>query len=89
MHRTGHWMGLDVHDCGAYKIDGEWRKLQAGMVMTVEPGFYIRPAANVPKEFENIGIRIEDDVLVTDNGYENLTRDCPKTVAEIEAVMAK
>ncbi|MBM5571470.1 MULTISPECIES: Xaa-Pro aminopeptidase [Deefgea] len=89
MHRTGHWMGLDVHDCGAYKIDGEWRKLQAGMVMTVEPGFYIRPAANVPKEFENIGIRIEDDVLVTDNGYENLTRDCPKTVAEIEAIMAK
>ncbi len=89
MHRTGHWMGLDVHDCGAYKIAGEWRTLQSGMVMTVEPGFYIRPAANVPKEFENIGIRIEDDVLVTDNGYENLTQDCPKTVAEIEAVMAK
>ncbi|QZA76720.1 Xaa-Pro aminopeptidase [Deefgea tanakiae] len=89
MHRTGHWMGLDVHDCGAYKVDGEWRKLQTGMVMTVEPGFYIRPAANVPKEFENIGIRIEDDVLVTATGYENLTRDCPKTVADIEALMAK
>nr|WP_314899737.1 Xaa-Pro aminopeptidase [uncultured Deefgea sp.] len=89
MHRTGHWMGLDVHDCGAYKVDGEWRKLQAGMVMTVEPGFYIRPAANVPKEFENIGIRIEDDVLVTATGYENLTIACPKTVADIEALMAK
>ncbi|QKJ66815.1 Xaa-Pro aminopeptidase [Deefgea piscis] len=89
MHRTGHWMGLDVHDCGAYKIDGEWRKLAAGMVLTVEPGFYIRPAANVPKEFENIGIRIEDDVLVTADGYENLTAACPKTIADIEEIMAK
>lgn len=89
MHRTGHWLGLDVHDCGAYKVNGEWRKLEAGMVMTVEPGFYIRPAANVPKEFENIGIRIEDDVVVTANGMENLTVDCPKTVADIEALMAK
>ncbi|QLG87494.1 Xaa-Pro aminopeptidase [Chitinibacter bivalviorum] len=87
MHRTGHWMGLDVHDVGAYKVDGQWRELKAGMVMTVEPGFYIRPAANVPKAFENIGIRIEDDVLITATGHENLTADCPKTVAEIEAVM--
>jgi len=89
MHNTGHWMGLDVHDAGAYKIQGEWRKLEAGMVMTVEPGFYIRPAANVPKHFENIGVRIEDDVLITPNGMENLTASCPKTVAEIEAVMAR
>ncbi|MDW5417769.1 aminopeptidase P N-terminal domain-containing protein [Iodobacter sp. CM08] len=89
MHNTGHWMGLDVHDAGAYKIQGEWRKLEAGMVMTVEPGFYIRPAANVPTHFENIGVRIEDDVLITPNGMENLTESCPKTVAEIEAVMAR
>jgi Xaa-Pro aminopeptidase len=89
MHNTGHWMGLDVHDVGAYKIQGEWRKLEAGMVMTVEPGFYIRPAPNVPKHFENIGVRIEDDVLITPNGMENLTASCPKTVAEIEAVMAR
>ncbi|WP_348945302.1 Xaa-Pro aminopeptidase [Chitinibacter sp. FCG-7] len=88
MHRTGHWMGLDVHDVGAYKVDGQWRELKAGMVLTVEPGFYIRPAANVPKAFEHIGIRIEDDVLINATGHENLTAACPKTVADIEAVMA-
>ncbi|QLI83322.1 Xaa-Pro aminopeptidase [Chitinibacter fontanus] len=88
MHRTGHWMGLDVHDVGAYKVGGQWRELKPGMVMTVEPGFYIRPAANVPKAFENIGIRIEDDVMITETGHENLTASCPKTVAEIEATMA-
>jgi Xaa-Pro aminopeptidase len=89
MHRTGHWMGLDVHDVGAYKIEGNWRTLKSGMVLTVEPGFYIRPAANVPKAFENIGIRIEDDVLINETGHENLTIAAPKTVADIEAVMAK
>lgn len=88
MHRTGHWMGLDVHDAGDYKVAGEWRKLEAGMVHTIEPGFYIRPAANVPKHLENIGIRIEDDILITADGCENLTAACPRTVAEIEAVMA-
>ncbi|WP_410498090.1 Xaa-Pro aminopeptidase [Chitinibacter sp. S2-10] len=88
MHRTGHWMGLDVHDVGAYKVEGNWRTLQPGMVLTVEPGFYIRPAANVPKAFENIGVRIEDDVLITELGHDNLNVECPKTVAEIEAVMA-
>ncbi|WP_373975639.1 Xaa-Pro aminopeptidase [Chitinibacter sp. SCUT-21] len=88
MHRTGHWMGLDVHDVGAYKVDGQWRQLKAGMVLTVEPGFYIRPAANVPSAFENIGIRIEDDVLINETSHENLTASCPKTVAEIEATMA-
>lgn len=88
MHNTGHWMGLDVHDVGAYKIAGQWRNLEPGMVMTVEPGFYIRPAPNVPAHLENIGVRIEDDVVITAGGMENLTASCPKTVAEIEAIMA-
>jgi Xaa-Pro aminopeptidase len=88
MHRTGHWMGLDVHDVGAYKVDGQWRELKAGMVLTVEPGFYIRPAENVPPAFANIGIRIEDDVLINETSHENLTASCPKTVSEIETVMA-
>lgn len=88
MHRTGHWLGLDVHDAGEYKDKtGAWRKLEAGMILTVEPGCYIRPADNVPEHFWNIGIRIEDDALVTKNGYEIITKDAPKTVAEIEGVM--
>ncbi|WP_051304998.1 Xaa-Pro aminopeptidase [Chitinilyticum litopenaei] len=89
MHRTGHWMGLDVHDVGDYQSNGAWRELRPGMVFTIEPGFYIRPAENVPKEFEHIGIRIEDDVAITADGHENLTASCPKTVAEIEALMAR
>jgi Xaa-Pro aminopeptidase len=90
MHRTGHWLGLDVHDAGDYKtIAKEWKQLQPGMTLTVEPGCYIRPSANIPKEFWNIGIRIEDDVLVTQNGYEVLTKDSPKTIESIEALMAK
>ncbi|SFN84704.1 aminopeptidase P . Metallo peptidase. MEROPS family M24B [Formivibrio citricus] len=88
MHRTGHWLGLDVHDVGEYKVGDDWRKLEPGMVFTIEPGFYIRPAANVPKHLENIGIRIEDDVLVTTDGHENLTALCPRSVADIETVMA-
>ena len=83
MHRTGHWLGLDVHDAGEYKRDGEWRALQAGMTLTVEPGLYIRPADDVPEAFWNIGVRIEDDVLVTESGCEVLT-SAPKTVSEIE-----
>ncbi len=86
MHRTGHWLGRDVHDAGEYRLGGEWRALQPGMVLTVEPGFYIRPADNVPSAFWNIGIRIEDDVQVTESGCEVLT-DPPKTVADIEEVM--
>ena len=88
MHRTGHWLGLDVHDAGDYKRDGQWRTLQPGMVLTVEPGCYIRPAAGVPEAFANIGVRIEDDVVVTDAGCEILTRAAPKSVRDIEAVMA-
>lgn len=87
MHRTGHWLGLDVHDAGEYKQNGEWRDLQPGMVLTVEPGCYIRPADNVPKPFWNIGIRIEDDVLVTQTGHEILTIATPKSVDDIEELM--
>ena len=90
MHRTGHWLGMDVHDVGDYKVDGAWRELEPGMTLTVEPGIYI-PAGmrGVPKKFWNTGIRIEDDVLVTTDGHEVLTRDAPKTVAEIEALMER
>ncbi|MHB9103119.1 MAG: aminopeptidase P N-terminal domain-containing protein [Sulfuricella sp.] len=87
MHKTGHWLGMDVHDVGDYKRGGQWRKLEAGMVLTVEPGCYIRPGEGVPEQLWNIGIRIEDDVLVTAQGCEVLTLAAPKTVAEIEAVM--
>jgi len=87
MHRTGHWLGLDVHDAGDYMQKGKWRKLKPGMVLTVEPGLYIRPAANVPKAFWNIGIRIEDDVLVTAKGREILTAECPKSVKDVEATV--
>lgn len=88
MHRTGHWLGLDVHDAGEYKNKtGDWKMLQPGNVLTVEPGCYIRPADNVPEYFWNIGIRIEDDVLVTETGSEILTKDAVKTVADIEALM--
>nr|MBP7445289.1 M24 family metallopeptidase [Zoogloea sp.] len=89
MHRTGHWLGLDVHDAGEYKIAGEWRPLVPGNVLTVEPGCYIRPAADVPEAFWNIGIRIEDDALVTDSGCDILTAGTPKSVADIEALMAE
>jgi len=84
MHRTGHWLGLDVHDAGDYMQKGKWRKLKPGMVLTVEPGCYIRPADNVPKAFWNIGVRIEDDVLVTSKGREILTEECPKRVKDVE-----
>jgi Xaa-Pro aminopeptidase len=84
MHRTGHWLGLDVHDAGDYMRKGKWRKLKPGMVLTVEPGLYIRPAPNVPKAFWNIGVRIEDDVLVTAKGRDVLTSACPKKVKDVE-----
>jgi len=89
MHRTGHWLGMDVHDVGDYKVGGKWRKLEPGMVLTVEPGCYIRPADNVPMKLWNIGIRIEDDVLVTAKGNEVLTEAAPKTITDIEALMRK
>ena len=89
MHRTGHWLGLDVHDAGDYKDKaGNWAILEAGNTLTVEPGCYVRPADNVPEYFWNIGIRIEDDVLITKGGNEVLTKNAVKTVADIEALMA-
>lgn len=88
MHRTGHWLGLDVHDAGDYKRDGEWRSLQPGMTLTVEPGLYIRAAEDIPAAFHDIGIRIEDDVAVTTKGNEILSAEAPKSIADIEALMA-
>lgn len=89
MHRTGHWLGMDVHDVGDYKVGGEWRLLEPGMVLTVEPGLYIRDQAYVDKKWHFIGIRIEDDVLVTKDGCEVLTEAAPKEIDEIEALMAE
>ena len=89
MHRAGHWLGMDVHDAGLYQVRGESMRLVPGMVLTVEPGAYIRPAANVPEAFWNIGVRIEDDVLVTADGVDNMTAGAPKSVAEIEAAVGK
>ena len=89
MHRAGHWLGMDVHDVGDYKVGGEWRVLEPGMVMTVEPGIYVAPDnERVAKKWRGIGIRIEDDVVITKDGNEVLTKDVPKTVADIEALMA-
>ena len=93
MHRTGHWLGMDVHDVGDYRDpapagqDKPWRTLAPGMVLTIEPGIYVRPAPGVPEPYWNIGIRIEDDALVTAEGCEILTHKAPKTIAEIETVM--
>ena len=90
MHRTGHWLGLDVHDAGEYKDKaGNWALLEAGNTLTVEPGCYVRPADNVPKQFWNIGIRIEDDVLITQTGNEVLSKNAVKSVSDIEGLMAK
>lgn len=90
MHRAGHWLGMDVHDVGDYKIDNEWRLLEPGMVMTVEPGIYVAPDnRKVAKKWRGIGIRIEDDVAITRKGAEVLTAGVPKAVADIEALMAR
>jgi Xaa-Pro aminopeptidase len=88
MHRIGHWLGMDVHDVGDYKIKQEWRLLEAGMVLTVEPGLYIPvDCKSVDEKWRGIGIRIEDDVLVTPTGHEILTSGVPKSIADIEALM--
>ncbi len=88
IHRIGHWLGMDVHDVGDYKIDGQWRLLESGMVLTVEPGIYITPADDIDAKWHNIGIRIEDDILVTRAGNENLSADAPKEIDDIESWMA-
>lgn len=88
MHGLGHWLGLDVHDVGNYKIDDQDRPLQPGMALTVEPGLYINAKAEVPAEYRGIGIRIEDDIVITDDGHEVLTDGVPKTVDAIEALIS-
>ena len=89
MHRAGHWLGMDVHDVGDYRVGGKWRQLEPGMVLTIEPGIYVSPSnTKVPKKWRGIGIRIEDDVAVTADGCEVLTAGVPKTTEEIEALMA-
>jgi Xaa-Pro aminopeptidase len=88
VHRTSHWLGMDVHDVGEYRVNGAWRMLEPGMVLTIEPGIYIPPKRGYPKEWQGIGIRIEDDVLVTRNAPEVLTDEAPKTPEAIEALMA-
>jgi len=89
MHRVGHWLGMDVHDVGEYRVGGEWRVLEPGMLMTVEPGIYIaQDNSDVARKWRGIGVRIEDDVLVTRNGCEILTGDVPREIDEIEALMA-
>lgn len=88
-HKTGHWLGLDVHDVGEYKVAGEFRELEPGMVFTIEPGLYIPPGSKgVPEKYQGIGIRIEDDVLITKQGHQVLTEAVPKQIDEIEAVLA-
>ena len=87
MHRTGHWLGMDVHDVGDYKVHEEWRLLEPGMVLTVEPGLYIGAADDIPRGFHHIGVRIEDDVLVIRDGHDVLSKDAPKDIAEIETLM--
>ena len=95
MHRTSHWLGMDVHDVGSYReqhaykpnLEKQWRILQAGMVLTIEPGLYVRPADDIPNEYWNIGIRIEDDAVVNDLGCELISRDAPVKADEIEALM--
>ena len=84
MHRTSHWLGMDVHDVGFYSIEGAARPLEPGMVLTIEPGLYVAEDAAVPEEFRGIGVRIEDDIVVTQTGYDNLTAKTPKSVADIE-----
>lgn len=87
MHNSGHWLGLDVHDCGRYKTDGHWRALEAGMVLTVEPGLYITPSEQVDERWWGIGVRIEDDILVTPNGHHNLTGALTVEMDELEALV--
>ena len=88
MHRAGHWLGMDVHDVGDYKLGDEWRVLEPGMVLTVEPGIYVAPDNHtVAKKWRGIGIRIEDDVVVTRKGHQVLSAEAPKLPDDIEKLM--
>ena len=89
MHKTGHWIGLDVHDVGEYKVAGEFRELEPGMVFTIEPGLYIAPGSKgVPDKYQGIGIRIEDDVLITKDGHQVLTDAVPREIDQVESLLA-
>jgi Xaa-Pro aminopeptidase len=88
MHDIGHWLGRDVHDVGRYKVDGQWRNLEKDMVMTVEPGIYIKPGLEVDEKWWGIGVRIEDNLLITDSGSENFTKGLAKSIADVEALTA-
>ena len=87
MHRTGHWLGRDVHDVGSYQVNGQWRKFKSGMALTIEPGLYFTPSPELDEKWWGIGVRIEDSVIITDSGHDNLTADIPRTVADIEAFL--
>lgn len=89
MHKTGHWLGLDVHDCGEYSVDSLWVELEPGMVLTIEPGIYISSDSKVPEKYKGIGIRIEDDILVTKDGNKILSDQVPRSIEEIEKLMRK
>jgi Xaa-Pro aminopeptidase len=89
MHRTGHWLGMDVHDVGEYQIDQQWRLLEPGMVFTVEPGIYVGRNSNVDSRWHDIGIRIEDDVVIKQAGHDILTSDVPSSVDDIEHLMTQ
>jgi Xaa-Pro aminopeptidase len=88
MHLSGHWLGLDVHDVGAYKVNQQWRRLEPNIALTVEPGLYIHPDSRIDEKWWNMGIRIEDDIIITEKGPEILTAEIPKEVADIEQMMA-
>jgi Xaa-Pro aminopeptidase len=90
MHQTSHWLGMDVHDAGPYKVGDEWRKLEPGMVLTIEPGIYVaEDVEGANPRYRGIGVRIEDDVLVTDGAPEVLSARAPKTIEDIERLMAQ
>ncbi len=91
-HNTSHWLGIDVHDVGDYRVGGASRELEPGMVLTIEPGIYLPPGrttARLPERYRGLGVRIEDDVLITRDGHEVLTADAPKSVAGIQRLMKK
>jgi Xaa-Pro aminopeptidase len=87
MHNIGHWLGLDVHDVGSYKVNDEWRLFENGMITTIEPGIYISQDNNIPEEYWGIGVRIEDDILLNNNQTINLTKDAPKEVSDLEKII--
>ncbi|MDQ6824955.1 MAG: M24 family metallopeptidase, partial [Candidatus Eremiobacteraeota bacterium] len=89
VHRIGHWLGMDTHDVGSYRVNGQWRPLEPGMVVTIEPGLYIPNEPDVNERFRGISVRVEDDALITSDGCEILTSDAPKRIGDVEKLMAE